>query len=147
MEQLRNEKNDKENRKLKYIELKKLLSENKKISMKDKIFMRVFELEKLKIEEKELEKKNRLKRIKNINKVINLEIEKEFSESGDETLDIKIASLFLYALDNSEELYSKIDFSKYVEYSKRGVMNRKVLEQKNTAQISEDKDNEYNSHS
>lgn len=113
------------NKKIEQYKRLKELSKSGKVTSKDKIFMREYELEKLKEQEKKEAIERKKKKIRNINRIVNVEVEKIYNETKDEIIDIKIASLFLYALENSEELFKQIDLDSYVEDNSRGSIARK----------------------
>lgn len=118
-----------------YTSIKEKLKNNLKLTYEDKIFMKRYELEKLKEEEKQDKEKKRNKRIKNINRILNVEIEKKYNETDNENIDIKLASLFLYALENSDELFQQIDLESYVERTKRGSIIRKETKENKLGEI------------
>lgn len=103
-----------------------------KLTHEEKIFLKQMEIDKLKEEAKEVEKKKKNSWVRQIVKVIKEDIEKYY---GEEENDIKIASLILYALENYDELIEKVDETKYIKRNKRGLVKIAKDNEKNEVQI------------
>lgn len=118
-----------ENKVDEYLKLKEI-SKTRKLTSKEKIIIKTFELDKLKEEEKEATEKQKKVIIKGINRVVNQEIEKKYNEIEDPELDLKIASILIYIIENYKEYVELVNKEEYVERNKRGGIIRKIKEKK-----------------
>ncbi|MEG0515515.1 hypothetical protein [Cetobacterium sp.] len=103
-----------------------------KLTHEEKIFLKQIEIDKLKEEAKEVEKKKKNSWVRQIVKVIKEDLEKYY---GEEENDIKIASLIIYALENYDEFIEKVDETKYVKRNKRGLVKLTKDNERNEVQI------------
>ena len=114
-------KNDEIDRKYKEIQEKR--TNKKRLSYEDKIFLKQMELSNLKIALSEKQRKDKIKWIKNINKIVSNELEKIYDREH-ENLDLKIATTIIFAITNYEKILKDLKIDDFVIRNKKGEVVR-----------------------
>lgn len=95
-----------------YQEIQEKRAKKKKLSFEDRIFLKEMELSDLKIARMEQFRKDKAKWLLSISNVVKPELEKAYDKDI-EDLDLKIAAVLLYSIENYKEILEKIDFTEY----------------------------------
>ena len=106
-----------------YQEIQEKRAKKKKLSFEDRIFLKEMELSDLKIARMEQFRKDKAKWLLSISNVVKPELEKAYDKDI-EDLDLKIAAVLLYSIENYEEILEKIDFTEYTGRNCRGKVMR-----------------------
>lgn len=114
-------KNDDIDRKYKEIQEKR--TNKKRLSYEDKIFLKQMELSNLKIALSEKQRKDKIKWIKNINKIVSNELEKIYDREH-ENLDLKIATTIIFTITNYEKILKDLKIDDFVIRNKKGEVVR-----------------------
>lgn len=107
----------------KYQEIQEKRAKKKKLSFEDRIFLKEMELSDLKIARLEKLRKDKAKWLVSIGNVVKPELEKVYDKDI-EDLDLKIAAVLLYSIENYKEILEKIDFTEYTGRNCRGKVMR-----------------------
>lgn len=106
-----------------YQEIQEKRAKKKKLSFEDRIFLKEMELSDLKIARLEQLRKDKAKWLISIGNVVKPELEKAYDKDI-EDLDLKIAAVLLYSIENYKEILEKIDFTEYTGRNCRGKVMR-----------------------
>ena len=106
-----------------YQEIQEKRAKKKKLSFEDRIFLKEMELSDLKIARMEQLRKDKAKWLISIGNVVKPELEKAYDKDI-EDLDLKIAAVLLYSIENYKEILEKIDFAEYTGRNCRGKVMR-----------------------
>lgn len=106
-----------------YQEIQEKRAKKKKLSFEDRIFLKEMELSDLKIARLEKLRKDKAKWLISIGNVVKPELEKVYDKDI-EDLDLKIAAVLLYSIENYKEILEKIDFTEYTGRNCRGKVMR-----------------------
>lgn len=103
----------------KYHEIQEKRAQRKKLTFEERIFLKEMELSDLKIARLEQLRKDKAAWITSIGKIIKPELEKVYDKDI-EDLDLKIAAVLLYSIENYKKILEDIDFTKYTARNSRG---------------------------
>ena len=106
-----------------YQEIQEKRAKKKKLSFEDRIFLKEMELSDLKIARLEKLRKDKAKWLISIGNVVKPELEKAYDKDI-EDLDLKIAAVLLYSIENYKEILEKINFTEYTGRNCRGKVMR-----------------------
>ena len=106
-----------------YQEIQEKRAKRKKLTFEDRIFLKEMELSDLKIAHLEHLRKDKTQWITSIGNIIKPELEKVYDREIMD-LDLKIAAVLLYSIENYKEILKKIDFTKYTGRNCRGKVMR-----------------------
>ena len=106
-----------------YQEIQEKRAKKKKLSFEDRIFLKEMELSDLKIARLEQLRKDKAKWLLSIGNVVKPELEKAYDKDI-EDLDLKIAAVILYSIENYKEILEKRDFTEYTGRNCRGKVMR-----------------------
>lgn len=106
-----------------YQEIQEKRAKKKKLSFEDRIFLKEMELSDLKIARMEQLRKDKAKWLLSIGNVVKPELEKAYDKDI-EDLDLKIAAVILYSIENYKEILENIDFTEYTGRNCRGKVMR-----------------------
>lgn len=113
-----------------YKEILEKKEAKKKISVEDRIFLAKMELEKLNKLKIVEEKKFKTAWINKINRIVNTELSKIYTQENKDELDLIISAVLLHSLNNYEEISKKIKIEDYVIKSeKSGKLARVKIEE------------------
>ena len=93
-----------------YQEIQEKRAKKKKLSFEDRIFLKEMELSDLKIARMEQFRKDKAKWLLSISNVVKPELEKAYDKDI-EDLDLKIAAVLLYSIENYKEILEKIEYT------------------------------------